>query len=77
MNLLSTNMTTYKVRFEEVLVKYIDIIADTPEDAREIAKEHYRNAEDDFILTSDDFNGESFISVEDVDYNTLLGKDYL
>lgn len=46
---------TFKVRITEILEKTVEIEANNEHEALQIADCNYRSAQDDYILTSDDF----------------------
>lgn len=58
-------MKTFKVRITETLEKVVKIKADDKQNALEIAYEKYTAAEDNFILSADDYSGVDFQVVEE------------
>ena len=58
-------MKTFKVRITETLEKVVEIKADDKQNALEIAHEKYTAAEDNFILSADDYSGVDFKVVEE------------
>ena len=49
-------MQKYKVKITETLTKVIEIDADSEYEALQIADNNYRKADDEYILTSDNFD---------------------
>ena len=45
----------YLVTIEETLAKIFHIEADSPEEAEQIARTHYEQAEDDYVLDANDY----------------------
>ena len=45
----------YLVTVEETLAKNFHIEADSPEEAEQIARMHYEQAEDDYVLDANDY----------------------
>lgn len=53
-------MATYKIKIIETLEKVVTVNALDKKNALETAQEKYTAAEDDFILTADDYSGVDF-----------------
>ena len=58
-------MAVYKIRIIETLEKVVTISAADRKNALEIVEEKYSKAEDDYILSADDFSGIEFKAVEE------------
>ena len=58
-------MATYKIRIVETLEKVVEVEAVDRKNALEITHEKYTAAEDDFILSADDYLGVEFQVVEE------------
>jgi len=54
-------MKTYQVEITETLKKTVEIEADNPDEAEEIASQHWKNSE--FILDAECFDGVEFKTV--------------
>ena len=62
-------MKNYQVVITETLKMHVDIEADSPEEAEQLANDRWRNSE--FILDADCFDGVEFNTVKDrkpIDY---------
>ena len=53
-------METFKVRITETLEKVVEVQAVDAKNALEITHEKYTAAEDDFVLSADDYSGVNF-----------------
>lgn len=45
----------YKVEITETLKKVVEVEAFDPIEAKQIAKENYKNADEDYVLTDNDY----------------------
>lgn len=45
----------YKVEITETLKKVVEVEAENPTEAKQIAKENYKNADEDYVLTDNDY----------------------
>lgn len=55
----------YKIKITEVLEKIIEVEANSGKEALQIADNNYRAAEEDYVLTADNFTGVQMEIVED------------
>lgn len=58
-------MAQFKIRIIETLEKEVTVSAADRKNALEIAEEKYSKAEDDYILSADDFSGIEFKAVDE------------
>lgn len=53
-------MKKFKIEITEALKKVVEVEAENPTEAKEIAKENYYNAAEDYILTDNDHEQTDF-----------------
>lgn len=58
-------MKKYRIRIIEILEKEVTVLAKDKKNALEVAHEKYIAAEDEFILSADDYSGVEFKAVEE------------
>ena len=58
-------MAQFKIRIIETLEKEVTVSAADKKNALEIAEEKYSKAEDDYVLSADDFSGIEFKAVDE------------
>lgn len=58
-------MAEFKIRIIETLEKVVTVSAADRKNALEIVEYKYSNAEDDYVLSADDFSGIEFKAVEE------------
>ena len=58
-------MAEFKIRIIETLEKVVTVLAADRKNALEIAEEKYSKAEDDYVLSADDFSGIEFKAVDE------------
>lgn len=53
-------MKKFKIEITETLKKVVEVEAENPTEAKEIAKENYYNTAEDYILTDNDYEQTDF-----------------